>query len=155
MTILQSASAPATMAPVAAPRSVGRAKMALAALTMALLAGCATMGNQTPEQRVEARASAYWKARASADAKTAYSLMAPAYRGLKSEKDFVGDYGVGAPVKETAVSAVTCESDVSCTARISLTAKPMIPGLNMPLITTYLDDKWVLEDGQWWRFEAP
>ena len=154
MTILRSDSAP--LAALVAPKPSARhAKIALAALVLAAISGCATIGNQTPEQQVEARASTYWKARASADPKTAYSLMAPAYRGLKSEKDFVGDYGAGAPVKETGVSKVTCESEVSCTARISLTAKPMIPGLNMPLITTYLDDKWVLEDGQWWRFEAP
>ncbi|RYH61654.1 MAG: hypothetical protein EON54_09945 [Alcaligenaceae bacterium] len=143
------------LGPVSMYRFSGRAGLALSTVVVAALAGCASIGQQTPEQNVEKRAATYWKARASADPRTAYSLMAPAYRGLKSEKDFVGQYGAGAPVKETGVAKVTCESEVSCTARISLTAKPAIPGLNMPLITTYLDDKWVLEDGQWWRFEAP
>ncbi|MFN3438474.1 MAG: hypothetical protein ACK41V_12315 [Acidovorax sp.] len=126
-----------------------------AAVAFSALAGCATMGNQTPEQQVEARAAAYWKARATSDHKTAYSLLAPAYRNLASEQDFVKLHGAGANVKETGVAKVTCEAQDRCTARVSLTAKPMVPGLNLPLVTTYMDDTWVLEQGQWWRFQAP
>ncbi|UCU99849.1 hypothetical protein [Acidovorax radicis] len=131
------------------------ARAALAITAFAALAGCASMGPQTPEQQVESRAATYWKARASADPKTAYALLAPAYRDLKSEKDFVGQFGAGANLRDTGVAKVTCEAPDRCTARISLTAKPMVPGLNLPVVTTYLDDTWVLEQGQWWRFEAP
>ncbi|MBU1354325.1 MAG: hypothetical protein KKB95_20885 [Gammaproteobacteria bacterium] len=126
-----------------------------AAVAFSALAGCATMGNQTPEQQVEARAATYWKARASADAKTAYSLLAPAYRNLNSEQAFIRQHGAGANVKEAGVAKVSCESQERCTASISLTAKPLVPGLNLPLVTAYLDDTWVLEEGQWWRFQAP
>lgn len=136
-------------------RNARVAKVAAAVGALAVFAGCATMGPQTPEQQVEKRAAAYWKARASADPKTAYALLAPAYRDLKTEKDFVGQFNAGANLRDTGVAKVTCEEPDRCIARISLTAKPMVPGLNLPLMTTYLDDVWVLEQGQWWRFEAP
>ena len=143
------------LAPVLTKRSMGRARVALVALAAAAIAGCASMGPQTPEQQVEARAKTYWNARVKADNKTAYSLLAPAYRGLNSEQDFVRQHGAGVNLREAGVAKVTCESAERCTARISMTAKPMVPGLNLPLVTAYMDDTWVLEQGQWWRFQAP
>jgi hypothetical protein len=155
MTILQSASAPATMAPVAAPRSVSRAKIALAALAMAATAGCATMGGQTPEQKVQARAEAFWKARIAGDAKASYALMTPAYRGLRDEPSFVKQFGERAPVIKSEITKVTCEDAEKCIAQVGLTAKPMVPGLALPTVTGYIDETWLLVDGQWWRHEAP
>ena len=42
-------------------------RMAAIAATVALVAGCASMGAQTPEKVVEKRATDYWKARMSAE----------------------------------------------------------------------------------------
>ncbi len=154
MSTLRSTAGAAIKPVVAAPlcRAV---QAALVVVSVAVLAGCATTGAQAPEQQVEARAAKYWKARAAADAKTAYSLLAPAYRNLNSEQDFIRQHGASANVTETGVAKVSCESQERCTASISLTAKPMVPGLNLPLVTAYMDDVWVLENGQWWRFQAP
>lgn len=154
MTILQSVSAPTTMAPVAAPRGISRAKIALAALVMAATAGCATMGGQTPEQKVQARAEAFWKARLAGDAKAAYALMTPAYRGLRDEPSFVKQFGERAPVIKSEITKVTCEVE-KCIAQVGLTAKPTVPGLALPTVTGYMDETWLLVDGQWWRHEAP
>ncbi|MNT83102.1 hypothetical protein D3C72_2229230 [compost metagenome] len=74
---------------------------------------------------------------------------------MNSEQDFVRQHGGVVNLRETGVAKVTCESAERCTARISMTAKPMVPGLNLPLVTAYMDDTWVLEQGQWWRFQAP
>lgn len=132
-----------------------KARTAFAVVALAALAGCASLGPQTPEQQVQARAATYWKARASADPSTAYALLTPAYRGLHSEQEFVKRYGAGVSAKETRVAKVTCEAADRCTANIGLTAKPTVPGLNLPEVTSYMDDTWVLEQGQWWRFQAP
>lgn len=132
-----------------------KARVMLAAAALAALAGCASLGPQTPEQQVQARAGTYWKARASADQSAAYALLTPAYRGLYSEQDFVKQFGAGVNVKETRVAKVTCEAADRCTANIGLTAKPVVPGLNLPEVTSYIDETWVLEQGQWWRFQAP
>ena len=127
---------------------------ALALVTVASLAGCASMGNKTPEQQVEQRANEYWNARVKGDFKTAYSLLTPAFRELNTEKDFVGRFGAGASLQGATVAKVTCDTEERCVANIALTAKPMVPGLNIPALTTYLDDVWVKDQQQWWRFEG-
>lgn len=132
-------------------RSAGAAMIVSA---LVALAGCASLGQQTPEQQVQQRAEAYWKARQSADFKAAYALLTPAYRGLWDEQAFRQQFGAGARILGVKVDGVTCESE-KCVARVGLTAKPAIPGLNLPSITTYMDDTWLLVDGQWWRHETP
>lgn len=154
MTILQWGCERSGAAPVAAQRGLVRTRLAVAALAMAALAGCATMGAQTPEQKVQARAEAFWKARVAGDAKAAYALMTPAYRGLRDEPSFVKQFGEKAPVMESKITKVTCEAE-KCIAQVSLTAKPMVPGLALPTVTGYIDETWLLVDGQWWRHEAP
>lgn len=126
-----------------------------AAAVLVALAGCASIGDQTPEQQVERRAGAYWKARASADLKTAYSLLTPAYRSINSEEQFGKQFGVGAALTDTGIEKVTCETEDRCTARIKISAKPAVPGLNLPTVTSYMDETWLRQEGQWWRFQAP
>lgn len=125
------------------------------ALALATLTGCATVGQQTPEQQVEARANAYWKARVGADPKAAYAFLTPAYKGLRSEQDFARQFGTGISAKKAVVNKVTCETAEKCLANVALTAKPSLPGLSLPEVTSYFDDTWLFEDGQWWRHEAP
>ena len=137
--------------PLLSLRQLGLAA-AMAALT---LAGCATLGYATPEQQVQERANAFWSARQKADPKAAYELLTPSYRGLRTERDFVKDNGGGIAVQKVEVVKVTCEEADKCTARIAITGKPSVPGLNLPSITSYMDDAWVQEQGQWWRFLAP
>nr|WP_298214161.1 hypothetical protein [Acidovorax sp.] len=139
------------MSPWQSPRPL---RAGIAAILVAL-AGCASIGDQTPEQQVERRAAAYWKARASADLKTAYSLLTPAYRGINSEEQFGRQFGTGAALTDTGVEKVTCEAEDRCTARIRITAKPAVPGLSLPKVTTYIDETWLQQGQQWWRFEEP
>ncbi len=118
------------------------------------LAGCATLTPATPEQQVQERANAFWQARIQGDVPTAYHLLAPAYRSLRSQEDFAKDNGRQIAVQKIEVASVSCEPQ-KCVARLALTGKPVVPGLNLPALTTYMDDAWVLEEGQWWRFENP
>ena len=123
-------------------------------LAAVVLAGCATLGAATPEQQVRERATAFWNARLKADPQTAYGLLTPAYRSLRSEKEFVQSNNSGVSAQKVEVGDVTCEEE-KCTVRIGITAKPSIPGLTLPVITNYLDDIWLKEQGQWWRYVAP
>ena len=130
----------------------GTTAAALAAL--AILSGCAAMSEKSPAQQVQERAAAFWKARSSGDMKTAYGLLTPAYRGLHTEQDFARKVGSAAHITRSEVAKVTCEPE-KCTANIALTAKPSVPNLNLPEITAYMDETWLLVDGQWWRHEEP
>lgn len=126
----------------------------LGACAALALAGCAVLSKSTPEQQVQERANAFWSARLKADARAAYSLLVPAYRDLRSEQDFVRSNSAGIAAQKVEVVKVTCEAE-KCTANIAITGKPSVPGLNLPAITTYLDEAWVLERGEWWRYQAP
>lgn len=124
---------------------------AIAAGALAL-AGCASLGPSTPEQAVKERAEAYWKARIAGQADKSYALTPPSYRKAFTQEQFARQFGSGASVTASEVTGVTCEAD-RCVAKVKLTAKPVIIGVKLDSIDTYLDETWVLEEGNWWRFQ--
>lgn len=128
-------------------------RLALPAAALAL-AGCAAIGPATPEQTVQTRASAFWQARIKGDLPTAYGLLTPAYRGLRSQEDYARANGKQVAIGKVEVTKVSCEQE-KCLATIAMTSKPMVPGMTLPEITNYMEDTWVLDGGQWWRFETP
>ncbi|WP_236598306.1 hypothetical protein [Alicycliphilus denitrificans] len=117
------------------------------------LAGCATLGG-TPEQIVAQRAGEYWKARQSGDYAKAYKLSTPSYRKLRTQEQFRLQFGAGVNVTSAEVAKVTCETQ-KCTAKMKIGAKPVLPGLKLDTIPMYMDEVWLLEDGQWWHFQEP
>ena len=127
---------------------------AAALLALAVLGGCAAFEPKTPEQAVAERATQYWQARIQGDMGKAYSLLTPAYRAVRTEKQFIGAVGVGTGLKTAEVTKVTCEAE-KCVAVLKLGAVPMIPGIKLGMLETYLDDTWLLDHGQWWRHENP
>ena len=113
------------------------------------LSGCAAFAPATPEQAVEKRATTYWKARIAGEYEKAYALSSPAYRNVKTAQQFRMQFGAGANVLGAEVYKVTCEQQ-KCTARMKLTVKPAVIQLKLDTIPMYLDEIWLLEDGQWW-----
>ena len=132
-------------------RRSGAFTLALGALTWA---GCAAFAPATPEQAVQQRATAYWKARVAGQVDKAYALSIPSYRKLRTEAQFKQQFGAGASVEGAEVNKVTCEAE-KCTAQIKISVKPALMGLKLDTIATYLDEVWLLEDGQWWHYQEP
>ena len=131
---------------------VSSVKIGLAlALAAAAMAGCATLGGSTPEQIVAQRSANYWKARAASDYVKAYAFSTPAYRKVNSAEKFRQQFGAGAAIHGGEAVKVNCEAE-KCTARVKISATSALPGLNLGTIPTYLDETWLLEDGQWWRY---
>lgn len=124
--------------------------VAVAAL---LVAGCASLGNTTPEEKVQQRAEAFWQARLKGEPEKAYALLSPAYRKVRTFEQYRAQYGAATGVKAASVVNVTCEAE-KCTARIKIEATPALMGVNVGTIATGLDETWLLEDGQWWRFQS-
>ncbi|ADX47909.1 hypothetical protein Acav_4019 [Paracidovorax avenae ATCC 19860] len=116
------------------------------------LAGCAALAPATPEQAVKERAEAYWKARMAGQYEKTYALTPPSYRAAVTKEQFARQFGNAASVTAAEVTNVECQPE-KCVAKIKLTAKPMIIGVKLNSIDTYLDETWVQEDGQWWRFQ--
>ena len=130
-------------------RHIGAFTLALGALT---LAGCAAFAPATPEQAVQQRATAYWKARVAGQVDKAYALSTPSYRKLRTEAQFKMQFGAGASVQDAEVTKVTCEAE-KCTTQIKISVKPALTGLKVGTIATHMDEIWVLEDGQWWHYQ--
>ena len=123
------------------------------AAAVLVLAGCASLGNATPEQKVQQRAEAFWQARLQGQPEKAYALLSPGYRKVSTFEQYRAQYGAATGVKAASVVNVTCEAE-KCTARIKIEATPALMGVNVGTIATGLDETWLLEDGQWWRFQS-
>lgn len=123
----------------------------LAAVAAVTFAGCATLA-ASPEQAVEQRSGEYWKARIAGDYAKAYGLTTPSYRKLHTLEQFRMQFGAGAALQGASVVNVTCEPE-KCTARIKINAAPALAGMNLGTIATHLSETWLLEDGQWWRYQ--
>ena len=126
-------------------------KVALWGCCALAVTGCATMSG--PERTVEVRATEYWQARLEGRPDLAYELTTPSHRQLRTLPQYRSKFpGLGA--KSAEVADVTCEAE-RCVARIKLKVQPGLAMVKLDAVDMYLDDVWVLEQGQWWHFEAP
>ena len=126
--------------------------LVLASTAMAALSGCTALSPATPEQAVQKRANAYWQARVSGEMKKAYEFSTPSYRQLRSEAQFVGQFGAGASIESAEINKVECELE-KCTVQVKIGVKPAIPGLNLKAVAAFVSEAWVLENGNWWRYQ--
>lgn len=135
--------------PTALRRSISAALLggALVAVT-----GCAMLSPKTPEQQVTARATQFWEARRAGDYPKAYSYATPAYRAVKTVVDYQRQFGAGVSIPAAEVSKVVCAPQ-KCDVQMKLSVLPFLVGVKIPPIDTYVNEIWLLEDGQWWRFQ--
>ena len=126
--------------------------MPIAAAVVLFAAGCASLGASKPEDAVKQRAEAYWKARAAGQVDKAYELTSPSYRKVHTFDQFKMQLGNGASIKGVSVFKVDCEAE-KCTVRTKVEATPALMGVSVGTIATHLDEIWLLEDGQWWRYQ--
>lgn len=130
-----------------------RRLISLSFVAVTLLAGCAAFKPATPEEAVKARALQYWHARKDGKVDQLYGFLTPAFRKLRTEAQFRASYTATAALEAVEVAQVACESAIRCTAKMKLSVKPALPGLNLGIIDMHVDETWLLEDGQWWRHQ--
>lgn len=142
--------------------ATGVRRFGVLALVPALIAGCASMTAQAPEDVVKARAAAYWKAKLAGEAESAYSFAAPSYRAVTDFDRFKQKYFGGTYVIAAEVINVECKEKASvCTARTRLdfNPPPVIVGgrpANLGGVqSTHRDERWIMEEGKWWRYFEP
>lgn len=123
----------------------------VAALLLSLaVVGCASNSTVAPEQVVQERSEQYWKARQAGDIEGLYKLASPAYRKVRTLDQFRLQFGTATAVNSVEVIKVTCEPE-KCTSRVKLGVTPNLLGVNVGTVATYMDEVWLLEDGQWWH----
>ena len=126
--------------------------MPIAAAVVLFAAGCASLGASKPEDAVKQRAEAYWKARAAGQVDKAYELTSPSYRKVRTFDQFKMQFGNAAGIRGASVVRVDCEPE-KCTVRTKVETTPALMGVSVGTIATHLDEIWLLEDSQWWRYQ--
>lgn len=129
-----------------------RRRAGLVLIAAVLLAGCASMAPQTPEEQVRQRAEARWNALIKRDFATAYTYSPPSYRAIVPESAYRSRFGSAARWKGVQIHEVTCEAE-RCTAKLRMETEVLQPPFTGQIVTTHFDEVWVREDGQWWRYE--
>jgi hypothetical protein len=109
-----------------------------------VLAGCAAVATQSPEQVVKERAQARWDALLKGDFHAAYGYLSPGSRSVQSEASYVGELKKGF-WKSATVNKVECRNDAACTADVTIEYE--FQGMRT---RTPLRESWVREGSEWW-----
>jgi hypothetical protein len=122
----------------------------ICAACLTVLAGCASFAAREPETDVRERAQARWDALVTGNWEKAYSFATPAYRKAVDLFGFRGRSAPAAKLKSAEVVNVKCK-DATCDVSMRIGFAPLQRGY--PETTTDLEERWILEAGEWWRYE--
>lgn len=139
------------------PRVLGTLKLVLLTGLLAGLAGCASIGAK-PEDQVRSLAQQRWQHLVAGDFDKAYEMATPGFRKVRA----LGDYRLrksAVPVKWLAaevlrVACTPAEQPTKCVVRIKLDSEARVPGAPKGVLSSGIDETWLLEDGRWWMFET-
>ncbi|MBL8520335.1 MAG: hypothetical protein JNK75_06655 [Betaproteobacteria bacterium] len=129
--------------------------VSIAALLLGLVVvgGCQTTGgvSESPsnapvrkEEAVKVRAQARWDALLGKDFNKAFGYISPTGRATLPMEVFTGRLA-GSVWNAAKVESVSCEAEI-CDVKIAITY-PLLPGRPH---TGVFEEKWILEQGQWW-----
>lgn len=78
--------------------------------------------------------------------------MTPAYKAIVSEQRYGNQFG--GPVKWDGATAKNAKCEESrCIVGVDVRFRMLLPGHSNNPMSTYVEEVWLLEDGQWYRFE--
>jgi len=103
---------------------------------------------------VKDRAQKRWNALVAGKLTTAYQFNTAAFRAVVSPEKYPDKFGNGGFWIGAEVVDVTCPVPERCTARVRVDFKPMLLAARTDKITTHKDETWLLENGQWWFYQA-
>lgn len=118
------------------------------------VAGCAGLGAAlTPEEQVRLRAQERRDAMVKGDLASVYSYFAPGYRAAVSLDAYRNGMGKALQLVAAKVEFITCETLEKCVVKTKVEIKPLAQRRFAGTITTYSDETWLFESGQWWFFQ--
>ncbi len=117
------------------------------------LAGCASLAPRTPQEQVKARAQERRAALLKGDMERAYQYFTPGYRGTVSADNYRNSIGNALTTVNATVESVECETLEKCIAKVKVEIKPLVVPRFTGTITSYSDETWLFEAGQWWFFQ--
>ena len=129
-----------------------RVATAIAVVGALALGACATPGASSPDEAVKERANARWKLLVARDFDAAYAYNTATFKSLVSLNTYKGRTGGSVVWLGAEAVDVKCPDADKCTARVRLDFKPPLRG-GGDKFSTYLEETWLRESGQWWVFE--
>lgn len=119
------------------------------------LVGCAQMApSLASEEVVKLRAQARWGAVVAGDWGKAYTFSTPAYRDSVDLYGFRRSHDGFVKYKEAEVLSVKCEEAESCKVRIRIRFSTAFSHEGFGESSTDIEDVWVRDAGEWWRYSA-
>jgi hypothetical protein len=119
-------------------------------------AGCAStggLGSKPPEEVVLTRAQDRWKALLKRDWATAYEYVTPAYRALVPLDRYGNQFSGPVQWEGATAKSAKCE-EKRCEVVVEIVFRTLLPGHRDRVSSTHIQETWVLEDGQWFKFES-
>lgn len=120
----------------------------------ALATGCASTAT-TPENAEEIvlqRSQARWNALLARDFAAAYAFATPAYRAVVPLERYGNQFTGPVQWESAKAHSAKCE-EARCVVHVEMAFRLMLPGHMQRKDSTFFDETWVLENGQWYKFE--
>jgi len=121
----------------------------------ALLAGgCASigMGTRTAEEVVLERAQTRLDALRERNWAAAYPFLTPAYRAIVPQQRYANQFQGPLQWEAAKAKGAKCE-EKRCLVDVEISFRLLLPGHSDRVSSTNFEEVWVLEDGQWFKFE--
>ncbi len=127
----------------------------LAAVLASVASGCATMGGgpEAAEKIVLERAQARWNSLLARDWNAAYPYLTAAYREVVPLSRYGNQFTGPVQWESAKATGASCE-EKRCTVKVEVGFRTLLPGHMDRLTKTFVDEVWILEDGQWYKFET-
>ena len=121
-------------------------------LALSLTACGGMIKKKSPEEAIRERAAERWSYLIKGDMRKAYEMSSPSTRAVLSFEQYRGRFGGAVTWRSTEIASVACEAD-KCVANVHILAEPLLGTKFGNTLSTYVDETWLLEDGQWWFFQ--
>lgn len=118
-----------------------------------VLAGCASVAGNSAGELVKQRATDRWSALVRGEFSKAYTYSTLGFRTVVTLDGFRSRFGNAVQWVGSEVTEVVCPEATKCDAKVRIDFKPVVSGKAGGEISTYVDETWLLEDGQWWYFQ--
>ena len=132
-------------------RRLGRMMRAASPVLISLIGACASVDTRPPEQAVSERSVERAELLMRGDYESAYAYTTPGYRSLESVDDYAGRWLGASMWEEASVAKVACDGEPVERCQVALKILLQMPQAG--LITTHLQETWVLSKGKWYLFQ--
>lgn len=130
----------------------GAARWVMPIAAAAVLSACATSAPVSPEAAVSQRANARWATLLAGNFDKAYTYLSPGIRAVTPLEEYKRRFGGGIQWESAQATSTECQPD-RCEVKVQVRFRPPLAAQRMGVLTTYVDEVWIREQGQWWIFQ--